>query len=60
MPCMEHSIFRQFATGRPDEEDKGELIKMAESLHERLKEDFIGPLVLEGSHETYKEFRGSL
>ena len=24
-----HSIFRQFATGRPDDEDKAELIEMA-------------------------------
>lgn len=55
----EHSIFRQFASGRPDEEDEAELIKMAESLQERLNEDFIGPLVLEGSHGTYKEFGGS-
>lgn len=55
----EHSIFRQFATGRPDEKDKAELIEMAEKIQERLDEDFTGPLVLEGSHETYKEFGGS-
>ena len=55
----EHSIFRQFATGRPDEKDKAELIEMAEKIQERLDEDFTGPLVLEGSHGTYKEFGGS-
>ena len=55
----EHSIFRQFATGRPDEKDKVELIEMAEKIQERLDEDFTGPLVLEGSHGTYKEFGGS-
>ena len=55
----EHSIFRQFATGRPDEKDKAELIEMAEKMQERLDEDFTGPLVLEGSHGTYKEFGGS-
>ena len=55
----EHSIFRQFATGRPDEKDKAELIEMAEKIQERLNEDFIGPLVLGGSHGTYKEFGGS-
>ncbi len=55
----EHSIFRQFATGRPDEKDKAELIEMAGKIQERLDEDFTGPLVLEGSHGTYKEFGGS-
>ena len=55
----EHSIFRQFATGRPDEKDKAELIEMAGKIQERLNEDFTGPLVLEGSHGTYKEFGGS-
>ena len=55
----EHSIFRQFATGRPDEQDKAELIEMAGKIQERLDEDFTGPLVLEGSHGTYKEFGGS-
>ena len=55
----EHSIFRQFATGRPDEKDKAELIEMAGKIQERLNEDFTVPLVLEGSHGTYKEFGGS-
>jgi ferredoxin len=55
----EHSIFRQFATGRPDEQDKAELVEMAEKIQERLNEDFTGPLVLEGSHGTYKVFGGS-
>ena len=55
----EHSIFRQFATGRPDEKDKAELIEMAGKIQKRLSEDFTGPLVLEGSHGTYKVFGGS-
>lgn len=55
----EHSIFRQFATGRPDEEDKSELLAMAEKIQERLNEDLFGPLELEGSHGTYKAFGGS-
>ena len=55
----EHSIFRQFATGRPDEQDKAELIEMAGKIQERFDEDYTGPLVLEGSHGTYKEFGGS-
>ena len=55
----EHSIFRQFATGRPDEKDKTELIEMAGKIQERLNEDFTGQLVLEGNHGTYKAFGGS-
>ena len=55
----EHSIFRQFATGRPDENDNAELIEMAGNIQKRLNEDFTGPLILEGSHGTYKEFGGS-
>ncbi len=55
----EHSIFRQFATGRPDAEAKAELIEMAKKIQERLSEDFTGPLVLEGRHGTYKVFGGS-
>ena len=55
----EHSIFRQFATGRPDEKDRAELIEMAGKIQVRLNGDFTGPLVLEGSHGTYKEFGGS-
>jgi len=55
----EHSIFRQFASGRPDEQDKAKLIGMAEKIQERLSEDFTGTLVLEGNHGTYKVFGGS-
>ena len=55
----EHSIFRQFATGRPDDKDRTELIEMAGKIQDRLDEDFTGSLVLEGSHGTYKEFGGS-
>ena len=55
----EHSIFRQFATGRPDEQDKAELIEMAGKIQERLNYDFTGALALEGSHGTYKMFGGS-
>ena len=55
----EHSIFRQFATGRPDEQDKADLVEMAGKIQERLDEGFTGPLVLEGNHGTYKEFGGS-
>ena len=55
----EHSIFRQFATGRPDDEDKAELFEMAGRIQDRLDADFRGKLELEGSHETYKIFGGT-
>ena len=55
----EHSIFRHFATGRPDEQDRAELIEMAGKIQERLNEDFTEPLILEGNHGTYKVFGGS-
>lgn len=55
----EHSIFRQFAAGRPDEHDKVELIRMAGKIQERLNEDYKGRLELEGSHGTYKVFGGT-
>ena len=55
----EHSIFRQFATGRPDDEDKAELIEMAGKIQDRLDADFHCKLELEGSHGTYKVFGGT-
>ena len=55
----EHSIFRQFAAGRPDDEDKTELIEMAGRIQDRLDIDFNGKLELEGSHGTYKVFGGT-
>ena len=55
----EHSIFRQFAAGRPDDEDKSELIEMAGRIQDRLDADFHGKLELEGSHGPYKVFGGT-
>ena len=55
----EHSIFRQFAAGRPDDEDKSDLIEMADRIQDRLDADFHGKLELEGSHGTYKVFGGT-
>ena len=55
----EHSIFRQFAAGRPDDEDKAELIEMAGRIQDRLDADFHDKLELEGSHGTYKVFGGT-
>lgn len=55
----EHSIFRQFASGRPDEIDKAELIEMAAKIQDRLNTGFNGKLELEGSHGPYKVFGGT-
>lgn len=55
----EHSIFRQYGAGRPDAEDAAELADFAAKLKEKLSGTDFGPLKLEGSHGTYKEFKGS-
>lgn len=55
----EHSIFRQFATGRPDEEDRLQLLSFAQSIQDRLDSNASLPLSLAGSHKTYKTYGGS-
>lgn len=54
----EHSIFRQFAAGRPDEKDVEELSEFSVQIRQRLKNGISGNLELTGSHGTYKEYRG--
>ena len=54
----EHSIFRQFATGRPDADDAAELTEFAKQIRNKLETGVFGELVLAGSHGTYKEFGG--
>ena len=51
----EHSIFRQFAAGRPDKEDAKELIEFARKITEKLESGVFGDLLLAGSHGPYKE-----
>ena len=51
----EHSIFRQFAAGRPDKDDAKELIEFARKITEKLEFGVFGELNLAGSHGTYKE-----
>ncbi len=51
----EHSILRQFATGRPDANDAKQLTEFAEKIVEKLGAGAYGELKLEGSHGTYKE-----
>ena len=51
----EHSIFRQFAAGRPDKEDAKELIEFARKISAKLDSGVFGELNLAGSHGSYKE-----
>ena len=55
----EHSIFRQFATGRPDGNDVDELKQFAEQIKQKLDVGVFKKLVLEGSHGSYKPYGGS-
>ncbi len=54
----EHSIFRQFAAGRPDAEDAAQLAAYAEQIQKKIDNGEFGALILEGSHDTYKEYNG--
>ena len=50
----EHSIFRQFAAGRPDKDDAHELADFACKISAKLDSGVFGELNLAGSHGTYK------
>ncbi len=50
----EHSIFRQFAAGRPDCDDAKELADFARKISAKLNNGVFGDLHLIGSHENYK------
>lgn len=52
----EHSIFRQFAAGRPDENDSAELNDFAKQISSKLDSGEYSMPELEGSHGTYKEY----
>ena len=54
----EHSIFRQFGTGRPDEADAAQLTAFAGKIAEKLSGGAFGELNLTGAHGTYKEYGG--
>ena len=51
----EHSIFRQFAAGRPDANDAKELWGFARRISAKLDSGVFGELNLAGSHGSYKE-----
>ena len=54
----EHSIFRQYAAGRPDAEDAAQLADFAEQIQEKLDSGETSMPELAGSHGTYKEYNG--
>lgn len=54
----EHSIARQFATGRPDEKDAQQLAEFAKHIQDKLsKGDFSEPAI--PGNRPYKKFGGS-
>jgi len=55
----EHSIFRQFATGRPDNDDFDEIACFAKQLQQKLDGGIFEKIVLPGSHGEYKVYNGS-
>lgn len=55
----EHSIFHQFATGRPDARDKEKLISLAGQIHDSLTLGAVTDDVLVPGNAKYKEFKGS-
>lgn len=55
----EHSIMHQYAAGRPDAEDVAELTAFARQIKAQLANPVNKPLDLPGSHDTYKEYKGS-
>lgn len=54
----EHSIFRQYAAGRPDAQDAAQLTDFAHEIQKKLDDRCFEPLQLAGSHGTYKEYGG--
>jgi len=55
----EHSIFRQFATGRPDAQDAARLESFAKQICEKLEKGLVDMPQLAGSHGTYKSWGGT-
>ena len=52
----EHSMFRQYAAGRPDAADAAELAAFAGKLREKLEGGVFGPIEMPGKHGDYKPF----
>ena len=54
----EHSMFRQFAAGRPDKDDAAELTAFAAQISAKLASGTFGPIEMPGKHGDYKPFPG--
>lgn len=54
----EHSIFRQFAAGRPNKDDEQQLIGFAKQIQKELNDGRRTALELQGSHHNYKVYNG--
>ena len=55
----EHSIIREFGANRPDADDFAELIVLGEKIKERLENPVDNPLIVPGSHGTYKPYKNT-
>ena len=56
--AAEHSLMRQFAKGRPDQEDEQELMRFGAQIREKLSDSKGGAMKLPGSHGQYKKYGG--
>lgn len=54
----EHSIMRNYASGRPDNEDNSELIEFADEIKRKIENNIKNKPELPGMHITYKEYNG--
>ena len=55
----EHSVFRQFGSGRPDDADAAQLALFAKEVQTKLDSGIFGKLNLPGSHGKYKVYNGA-
>lgn len=54
---VEHSIMRQFGTGRPDAQDKAELLAFSDSIRAAWRQGESGELKVPGNR-PYREYKG--
>lgn len=54
----EHSIMRNYASGRPDNEDNAELIEFAGKIKSKIENNVKSKPILPGNHTAYKEYNG--
>lgn len=54
----EHSIMRNYASGRPDNKDSAELIEFAGKIKNKIENNVKSKPILPGNHTMYKEYNG--